>query len=193
MSFGRPRRTSRLPRYKSASAIQASVISGASSVDGEARPDFLRFTFMTMPNADNSPCNATWSPNQYHDSIVQPAGRDVARLAIIEAVVNASQMSAGKNLSGSPHVEPALAKQHFSLLRVAGNAHVLIVATINPHVNSPAPLRLPSTFELSRPRRQVLLGRARIMSGATWSGQATPAVAGRLERGVRRHRAALAY
>ncbi len=113
------------------------MISGASSVDGETRPDFIRFAFMTMPNADDSPCNATWSPNQDDDSFVQPAGGNVARLAIIEAVVNASQMSAGKNLSGSPHVETPLAKQRFSLLRVAGNAHVLSVATINPRVNRP--------------------------------------------------------
>jgi hypothetical protein len=108
---------------------------------------------MTMPNADDSPCNATWSPNQDDDSIVQPAGRDVARLAIIEAVVNASQMSAGKNLSGSPHVEPALAKQRFSLLRVAGNAHVLSVATINTHVKPPTAIKLPSNVRVERAAR----------------------------------------
>ena len=129
------------------------MISGGSSVDGEVRPDFLRFAFMTMPNADDSPCNATWSPNQDDDSFVQPAGGDETRLAMIEAVVNASQMSAGKYLSGSPHVETPLAKQRFSLLRVAGNAHILIVATINPRVKLPAAVRLPSNVRVERAAR----------------------------------------
>ncbi|MEY3286658.1 MAG: hypothetical protein RL500_1388 [Pseudomonadota bacterium] len=40
-------------------------------------------------------------------------------------------------------------------------------------------------MELSRPRRQGLLGRGRTMTTVAWSGQAAPAVAGRLERRVR--------
>jgi hypothetical protein len=121
---------------------------------------------MTMPNADDSPCNATWSPNQDDNSFVQPAGGDVARLAIIEAVVNASQMSAGKNLSGSPHIEPPLAKQRFSLLRVAGNAHVLSVATINANVKPLTAIRLPSNVRDQR-RRAVGAPLALDASGVT--------------------------
>jgi hypothetical protein len=41
------------------------------------------------------------------------------------------------------------------------------------------------TFELRRPLRQATAGRARKMSASPWSGQTLPAVAGRLERGVR--------
>jgi hypothetical protein len=44
------------------------------------------------------------------------------------------------------------------------------------------------TLELSRPRRQAPTGRGRTMIAMAWSGQAAPAIAGRLERGVRRHR-----
>jgi hypothetical protein len=89
---------------------------------------------MTVPNADDSPCNTTWGPNQDDDSFVKPASGNVARLAVIEAVVHTSQMSTGKDLFGSAHVEPALTKQCFSLLRIAGDTHVLIVATIKTRV-----------------------------------------------------------
>ncbi len=43
------------------------------------------------------------------------------------------------------------------------------------------------TFELSRPRRQTTTGRGGMMTIGARSGQALAAVAGRLERGVRRH------
>ena len=43
------------------------------------------------------------------------------------------------------------------------------------------------TFELSRALRQAPLGRGRTMYNVPWSGQAAPAVAGRLQRRVRRH------
>jgi hypothetical protein len=41
------------------------------------------------------------------------------------------------------------------------------------------------TFELGCPRRQTALGRGRDDATSPWSGQATAAVAGQLERGVR--------
>ena len=47
------------------------------------------------------------------------------------------------------------------------------------------------TFELSCLRRQPALGRGRQDATGAWSGQAPAAVAGQLERGVRRHRASV--
>ena len=49
------------------------------------------------------------------------------------------------------------------------------------------------TFELSCPRRQTALGRGRHDATGAWSGQATAAVAGQLERGVRPHAGALQF
>ena len=40
------------------------------------------------------------------------------------------------------------------------------------------------TFELTCPIRQVLTGRGRTIATMAWSGQAAPAVAGQVERGV---------
>lgn len=54
-----------------------------------------------------------------------------AGLAAIDAVVITIQMNSGESLVGSPRVEPAFSKQCFSLLRIAGAAHTLIVTTIN--------------------------------------------------------------
>jgi hypothetical protein len=93
---------------------------------------------MTVPNADDSTGNTTWGPNQDNDSFVKPPSGNVAQLAVIEAVVHTSQMSTGKDLFGSAHVEPTLTKQCVSLLRIAGDTHGLIVATINTRVKSGA-------------------------------------------------------
>ena len=44
------------------------------------------------------------------------------------------------------------------------------------------------TFEVTCPWRQALAGRARKMTDHAWSGQAAPAVAGQVDRGVGLHR-----
>jgi hypothetical protein len=64
-----------------------------------------------MPDADDSPSNTTWRPNQDDESFVEPASGDVSWLAVVDTIVEASQMSTGEDLFGSAHVEPALAQQ----------------------------------------------------------------------------------
>jgi hypothetical protein len=50
-------------------------------------------------------------------------------------------MNAGENLIGSAHVQTPLLQRTLLLGGIAGNAHVLIVATINVAVKAPQPFR----------------------------------------------------
>ena len=67
-NFGRPRRTSFSPRYKSAPAIHSSVISGGSLVTIEVRTEPFRFALMTMPHADDAPGRTARCPDEHNQS-----------------------------------------------------------------------------------------------------------------------------
>ena len=65
-NFGRPLRTSFVPRYISAPAIHSSVISGGSAKTAEVRPELFRFALMTMPHADNASGKSSRSPDEHN-------------------------------------------------------------------------------------------------------------------------------
>lgn len=127
-SFGRPRRTSLSPWYKSAVAIQSSVISGGSA-SREMGAEFLRFVFMTVPHADDASCNAARRPCEYDQAAVQPAGRDVARLAVVTPIVCTREVWTREYFGRAPHVEATFPQCPLPLGLIAGDAHVLFVAT----------------------------------------------------------------
>jgi hypothetical protein len=65
-NFGRPRRTSFSPRYRSAPAIHSSEISGGSLVTTEVRTEPFRFALMTMPHADDAPGRTARCPDEHN-------------------------------------------------------------------------------------------------------------------------------
>jgi hypothetical protein len=135
-SGGRPLRTSFFPSYWSAPASHASVISGTSSVLGEIRADFFRFAFMAMPHADNAPGRTTWGPDKCNQSFVEPPDRHKSRLSIVVAVIYAREVTAGKDFTCAAHIQPAFQQRLPSLGRIAGDAHVITVATLNTGVKT---------------------------------------------------------
>jgi len=64
-NFGRPRRTSFSPLYRSAPAIHSAVISGGSLVTTEVRTEPFRFALMTMPHADDAPGRTARCPGEH--------------------------------------------------------------------------------------------------------------------------------
>jgi len=59
---------------------------------------------MAVPHADDAPRGAARRPCEDDKSSVKPAGSDEARLAVILAVVYASEMRAGKHFFGAEQV-----------------------------------------------------------------------------------------
>jgi len=93
---------------------------------------------MAMPHADDAPRFAARRPDQYHQPLIQPPRADESWLSIVLPIINAGQMQPGKDFLGSSQVEPALAHRPLPLGAIAGNAHVLSVATFNRAVNGTA-------------------------------------------------------
>jgi hypothetical protein len=59
---------------------------------------------MAVPHADDAPCGAARRPCENDKSRVKPTGGDETRLAIVLAVVYASEMRAGKDFFGAEQV-----------------------------------------------------------------------------------------
>jgi hypothetical protein len=59
---------------------------------------------MAVPHADDAPCGAAWRPCEDDKPGVKPTGGDEARLAIVLAVVCASEMRACKDFFGAEQV-----------------------------------------------------------------------------------------
>src|SRR5579862_5863816 len=128
-SFGRPLRTSFSPRRRSASAIQDSVISGASSLFGEVRPEPFRFALMTMPHANDPSGRPSRRPNEHDEPRVQPADGNESGFPIVEPVIHPGEVESRKDLLRPAHVETPFPQRALPLLRVASYAHPLSVAT----------------------------------------------------------------
>ena len=78
-------------------------------------------------------------------------------------------------------------KTHARMIAALAGARAFVRRLRKLHIASDRGFLCCLTFELSCPRRQTALGRGRDDAIGPWSGQATAAVAGQLERGVRRH------
>ena len=104
-NFGRPLLTSFVPSYTSAPAIQASVISGGSEDLAEVRPEPFRFALMTMSHADDASGRSPRSPDKDDESGLEPTHRNEARLTVIFAIVNASEVEPRKHFVGATHIE----------------------------------------------------------------------------------------
>jgi hypothetical protein len=134
-SRGLPRRTTFCPRRSSASSIQESVISGASSLL-EVRTEPFRFALMAMPLADDPAGRPPRRPDEHHQARVKPPGRDVTALAVIVAIVGARQMQSGEHFPGPTHVQSPLVQRLQPLCGVTGDAHLFTVATLIGDVKS---------------------------------------------------------
>lgn len=133
-NLGRPRRTSFRPRRRSASSIQESVISGASS-RLEVRTELFRFALMTVPHADNPACGSSRRPHEHLQSSIEPSCRNVTGLSVIEAIIDPREMKPGEHFPDTTHVETPLLQRLETLRWVACDAHRLTVATFNRAVN----------------------------------------------------------
>jgi len=63
---------------------------------------------MAVPHADDAPCGAARRPCENDKSSVKPTGGDEARLAIVLAIVRASEMLAGEDVLGAEQVQATL-------------------------------------------------------------------------------------
>jgi len=82
-----------------------------------------------MPHADDAPCGTAGRPCENDEPCVKPAGSDEPRLAIVLAVVYASEVRPSKHFIGAQHVEAALMQSQFALGWVACDSHDINVAT----------------------------------------------------------------
>ena len=129
-NLGRPRRMSFCPCRRSASRTQDSVISGASSrSDEEVRTDFLRFSLMTMPHANDSSGSASRRPDENNQSGFEPADGNESWLTVVVTIVGTRQVGTRKHFLRSAHVQPSFPKRFFTLRPIAGDTHRLSVAT----------------------------------------------------------------
>ena len=83
-----------------------------------------------MPHADDAPCGTAGRPCENDEPCVKPAGSDEPRLAIVLAVVYASEVRPSKHFIGEQHVEAALMQSQFALGWVACDSHAINVATL---------------------------------------------------------------
>lgn len=77
-----------------------------------------------MPHADNSPGNASWSPDEHYQSRIEPPNRYKTKLTVVATVIRSREMEPRKDLSGPAHIEASLLKRALALQRIAGNAHI---------------------------------------------------------------------
>src|SRR5579875_2546283 len=113
-SLGRPRRTSFSPRYKSASEIQVSVISGGVSASCETGLELFRFALMAMPHTDDASCGAARRPCEHDKPGIDPPRRDEARLAVVLPIICASEVRPGKDFLCSSHVQTTFLQRPFA-------------------------------------------------------------------------------
>lgn len=95
------------------------------------RDEFFCFTFMAMSHADDAPCDTAGRPCENDKSGIKPTSRDETRLAVIPAVIHASEMRPSKDFVGAQHVHATLVQNPFALGWVARDSHHINVATIN--------------------------------------------------------------
>ena len=111
------------------------MISAGVSGSGEEGLKLFRFAFMAIPHADDASCDAARRPCEDNKSGIKPPRRDGARLAVVSAIICASEVRPGKNLLRSTHVQAAFLQSPFSFCRITGDSHRLNVATEKHAVN----------------------------------------------------------
>ena len=82
-----------------------------------------------MPHADDASGRAARCPDQDDEAMIKPSRGDIPHLAIVEAIVLASQMSASEDLTRAPKIQAAMTQGRFPFVRITGDAHGLIVDT----------------------------------------------------------------
>lgn len=88
-----------------------------------------------MPHADDAPGHAPRGPDEHDEPRIQPADRNVARLAIIAPVIFPGQVRSRKDFPRPAYIKAPLVLRLLTLGGIAGYAHRLSVATVNQGVN----------------------------------------------------------
>lgn len=78
-----------------------------------------------MPHADDAPCGTAGRPCEDDKPSVKPASGDEAGLAVVLAVICASEVRPDKHFASAQHVEAALLQSPLTLRRVASDSHAL--------------------------------------------------------------------
>src|SRR5215208_3636269 len=128
-AFGRPRRISLSPWYRSACSNHSFVNSGASSGSTHLLAPVLFFVGMTVPHRDDVPRIATRCPNDHHHPATERARRDHTMLAIVKTVVDSAERWASKYQFGIGEVQATFLQRGLTLCRVEGDLHRHNVAT----------------------------------------------------------------
>ena len=97
-----------VPSYRSAPAIHAASISGASTGLAEVRLELFRFTVMAMSHANDSSGRSPGHPNKHDEAVVERTDSNEAWLAVIASIVGTSEVQAGKDLAGTTHIQTTL-------------------------------------------------------------------------------------
>ena len=106
---------------------------------------------MAIPHTDDAPCGTAGRPCEDDKPSVKPASSDEARLTVVLAVVEASEVLPSKHFIGAQHVEAALVQSPIALGWVACDSHGITVATKNSLVKCDECGSYGLTPELSRP------------------------------------------
>src|SRR6516165_6702142 len=93
------------------------------------------FLGMTIPHRDDVPRVAARRPYDHHHPSPQMTGRDIASLAVLEAIVREHGVKALEHLRRIGEVEPPLPQGPLALGLVEGDLHAINVPPINRGVN----------------------------------------------------------
>src|SRR6516225_8606160 len=93
------------------------------------------FLGMTIPHRDDVPRVAARRPYDHHHPSPQMTGRDIASLAVLEAIVREHGVKALEHFRRIGEVEPPLPQGPLALGLVEGDLHAINVPPINRGVN----------------------------------------------------------
>lgn len=134
--LGRPRRASVPPSYRSARSKNASVRTGASSGSVHVAPPELGFLDMSIPHRDNSSGIIARRPDQHHKTVLQIAGGDEPRLAIIPPVIPRRRMEPSEDDARISEIKPAMPQSERPLGQIKADLRRFIVVPIIGGVNA---------------------------------------------------------
>jgi hypothetical protein len=80
---------------------------------------------MTVPHADDAAGRPPHRPHQHDQPRVQPTGRDIPDLAVVDAVVDTRQVQPGENLPGPEQIEPPLAEDLLAPGKIARKQNLM--------------------------------------------------------------------
>ena len=87
-----------------------------------------------MPHADDAPCGAAGRPCKDNEPRIKPASGDESGLAVVLAIICASEMQPSEHFVSAQHVEAALMQSPLALGWIACDAHAINVSTKKPAV-----------------------------------------------------------